>query len=200
MRKGAYNPTPYNHMNTPEEMGFALTINAGPTVQLSPWDTDTPRHVVTFQCAITRNDKPVWSGPYYLGWGHIDRAHVKKALHEARLDPEEYPAKTILAQGADAKWLEPAKSVPQAVAILQRAATLQRLKPDLSGVLSSLVSDGAAFFDSQTFPQWCDEYGSNPDSIKARDTWQTCDEIGRKLAGACKASELVGLREWANNI
>jgi hypothetical protein len=63
----------------------------------------------------------------------------------------------------------------------------------------SLLSDGSAFFDGHRFEDWADELGYSSDSIKAKETFETCDRIGRDLARFLSRDELESLREWASN-
>jgi hypothetical protein len=59
--------------------------------------------------------------------------------------------------------------------------------------------DGGAYFDAQTFEDWCSDYGYDSDSRKAESIWKSCDEIGRNLARAFTAQELEELREAVSN-
>lgn len=51
--------------------------------------------------------------------------------------------------------------------------------PSPAAVLHSFVLDGGAI--DQSFIDWCEEYGSDPDSRKALATYEACCESGRKL-------------------
>lgn len=56
---------------------------------------------------------------------------------------------------------------------------MKPVAPSAAIVLHSLVSDGRAI--DQSFIDWCDEYGMDPDSRKALSTYEACCESGRKL-------------------
>ena len=83
-------------------------------------------------------------------------------------------------------------------ALSAQVAKPLRFPPSVAYVLPALLPDGAAYFDAETFEEWCSNYGSNPDSIKARDTFDACDNIGRGIARAFTAAELEALRVWGN--
>ena len=51
--------------------------------------------------------------------------------------------------------------------------------PDPVSVLHSLLLDGEAA--NYSFSEWCDDYGMNSDSIKARDMWMQCVEHGHAI-------------------
>lgn len=53
------------------------------------------------------------------------------------------------------------------------------VKPQLSSVLSSLVLDSEAC--SMSFNDWADNFGYDNDSIKARKTYEACQENSDKL-------------------
>ncbi len=60
-----------------------------------------------------------------------------------------------------------------------RARYEKPVAPDVAGVLHSLCMDGGAI--SQSFTDWCDDFGADIDSIKAFNTYQTCERIGREM-------------------
>ncbi len=80
-----------------------------------------------------------------------------------------------------------------------KLATNQGVAPKLDDVVSSLLLDGSAFFDGERFEDWAANFGYSSDSIKAKETFETCDRVGRDLARHLSRDELAGLREWASN-
>lgn len=48
-------------------------------------------------------------------------------------------------------------------------------------VLNCLILDAMAYDSAADFSEWCGELGYSDDSIKARDIWEACGEISRKL-------------------
>lgn len=55
-------------------------------------------------------------------------------------------------------------------------------KPKLDDVLHSLVMDAEAC--NESFEEWCSNFGSNPDSIKALETYRDCQKNADKLRKA----------------
>lgn len=51
------------------------------------------------------------------------------------------------------------------------------IKPDYESVLYSLLRDGDTL-DFTCFEDWCESYGFNSDSIKAKETYDTCLKTG----------------------
>ena len=88
---------------------------------------------------------------------------------------------------------------PGHLSLLEKAAKQAKVAPALPDVLFSLVMDGAAYFDAETFEDWAENYGYDTDSRKAEQVWKACDETGRKLARVLSADELATLREAAAN-
>jgi hypothetical protein len=80
-----------------------------------------------------------------------------------------------------------------------KIAAAQKVAPKLEDVCHSLLMDGAAFFDGQRFEDWAGDLGYSSDSIKAKETFEECDKIGRALSRALSRDELDALREWASN-
>ena len=57
---------------------------------------------------------------------------------------------------------------------------LQPVKPEIAGVICSLVLDSQAL--DQSFDDWCDDLGFNSDSRKAHNTYEACRENHYKFA------------------
>ena len=95
------------------------------------------------------------------------------------------------------------KKTPRGMAVEASAAAklakAHKVAPKLDGVMRSLLSDGSAYFDGLRFEEWASEYGYSSDSIKAKETFEACDRIGRDLSRALSRDELAGLREWSSN-
>jgi hypothetical protein len=64
--------------------------------------------------------------------------------------------------------------------------------PDCEDVLACLLRDGEALDTS--FVDWCDNFGYDDDSIKARATYDACCEIGKQLRRLFTPSALAALR------
>ena len=52
-------------------------------------------------------------------------------------------------------------------------------EPEVGQVLSALVQD--AYYGDESFEDFCDELGYDPDSRSAYATWEKCQEVGRQL-------------------
>lgn len=65
---------------------------------------------------------------------------------------------------------------------LVNKATGKPNKPKLDDVLHSLVMDAEAC--NESFEEWCANFGSNPDSIKALETYRDCQKNADKLRKA----------------
>lgn len=83
--------------------------------------------------------------------------------------PTSYPA----ARGAKHRWEKPHA-------------------PHAADVLSSLLLDAEAV--DMSFTDWCDTFGSDSDSIKARNTYDACCAIGQELRNLFLAAEREELR------
>jgi hypothetical protein len=127
---------------------------------------------ITYTATLARNGREFFSGPYKLGVGHVEIP--KEQRHETPF-----------------RMLPPEKQAQRAAHL----AVSQCVKPTLAGVMSSILMDGSAFFDGQTFEDWCGNYGYETDSRKAEALFRTCDDIGRKIARAFTGEELAKLRE-----
>jgi len=68
--------------------------------------------------------------------------------------------------------------------------------PTVSDILYSLVMDASA--ESESFPNWCDNYGYDTDSRKALETYLACQENALKLC-KCGIAPLAELQEHFND-
>jgi len=178
-----------------DALGFSLEIIAGPTAAVEPANGTSgvgegwPH--IAFSVRLLRNGRQVLVTPYRMGIGHTP----KGALLAVRiLSPDETYCQNLIRSNKT-----PRIDAPGYLSLLEKAARLAKVVPTLAGVLHSLVLDGAAYFDAETFEDWCGDYGYDPDSRKAEALWKACDETGRKLARVLNADELATLREAAAN-
>ena len=154
-------------------LGLTLTTGNG----RGHYDADQNWTSIRFDCALARNGREVWSGPYHLGVGHLKNlATIERA--NGKLPRNAAPTQAQLAA-------------------LTRYAAAERLQPKLADVLASLILDGAAYFDGSPFEEWAADLGYDTDSRKAEATFRECDTTGRKLARAFKPDELEALRNAA---
>lgn len=148
---------------------------------------------VAYDCTLSRNGRVVWSGPYRMGLGCVEK-HWKAATTRPRLIAYQAVAWT-LADRPSARLLDRNKHAAAAAAVAHEFG----VKPPLPDVLACLISDGPADFDALTFDQWCADYGYDTDSRKAFAAYEACCDTGRKLRAAFTPEELSALREAASN-
>lgn len=183
----------------PADAGLAIVICSGPRGALR--DENWPCIEYTVQLMNTRRVL-IWEGPYRLGVGHVKPLSYD-GLAQHRFNPvlcltaEEENCSHHWARGVVFKK-EPRNMQLQADTAA-KLAKLQKVAPALNDVCHSLLSDGAAFFDGMRFKEWAGDFGYSADSIKAKETFDECDKIGRALSRALRRDELSGLREWASS-
>lgn len=176
---------------TPASVGLSLIVCSGPRGAVR--NGDWPCIEYTLQLMDSRR-QPIWTGEYRLGVGHVKWPKNREPYPLGITQDEMYALNTIrMNPGAQLKdkqlWADTAA----------RLAKAQKVTPGLDDVCSSLLSDGSAFFDGCRFEDWASDLGYSSDSIKAKETFEACDKIGRDLSRALSRDELSGLREWANN-
>jgi len=168
-----------------ERLGLTLESSS----PLGGVDGDWPH--ISYQCRLARNGREVWSGPYKLGIGHVKIVDPYKTHTSAFLSVDEKNMLSTTSRRPGAQFKDKKRQASACASL----ALAQKVTPKLPDVLHSLLLDGAAHFDSQTFEDWCADYGYSDDSIKARDTFETCERIGKALARAFTRAELNDLRE-----
>ena len=65
--------------------------------------------------------------------------------------------------------------------------------PELQDVVHCLLTD--AEYGGESFADWCDNMGDNPDSRRAYSAWEACKRTAASLARLFSPSELEELRE-----
>lgn len=178
-----------NYTEALTELGFTLRVNAGPTGDVQD-DGDKAWPHIAYEVELLFNDKSVLKETYRLGVGHV------KPLPYGSLP---FVGMTADEQSFSHAWTrQPGAQFREKQLWASTAAKLaksQGVKPKLSNVLHSLLSDGEAYFNAQTFENWACELGYDPDSRKAEAIYHACDTIGRKLANAVPAEVLSRARE-----
>lgn len=175
---------------TPADAGLSLVVLSGPRGDVQ---NDWPSIAYTCQLVDARR-VPIWTGEYRLGVGHVKvpAGHLgfrynRLSLDETRL-LETWQRKPH-AQFTNKKlWADTAAQL----------AKVQKVTPKLDAVCHSLISDGSAFFDGQRFEEWAGDLGYDSDSIKAKETFEACDKIGRDLSRHLSRDQIESLREWAS--
>lgn len=179
----------------PALVGLSLVICSGPRGSVQPDAWPCIEYTAQLQNA---QRVPVWTGEYRLGVGHVKP--VPYGTAEVRLT-----GMTADEENCSHRWARGVvfKKTPKNMQLqadtAAKLAKKQNVTPALNDVCHSLLSDGSAFFDGQRFEDWAEDFGYSPDSIKAKETFEACDRIGRDLSRALSRDDLAGLREWASN-
>lgn len=184
---------------TPAEIGLSINVISGPRGEVSPQhDTETGKPLPGWPCIaytvelLDSRRRVIWTGPYRLGVGHVKSKPRPRFPHEMSQQDQAIAD----ALGRSGKWLCGLDKVADVAAQL---AKFQRVKPTLNDVCHSLLMEGSAFFDGERFEEWAANFGYSSDSIRAKETFETCDRIGRDLSRALSRDELAALREWVGN-
>jgi len=203
---------------TPESAGLTLAVISGPRGEVQAPDSSTPANYLdsapkpagwpciayTVELKDARG-RVIWSGPYRLGVGHVKPlpySELKPLVHafrsKVRMTADEENCSHHWSKGARFNSKDP-RTAQLWAETAAKLADIHGIAPKLNDVCHSLLMDGAAFFDGKRFEEWAGDYGYSADSIKAKETFEACDRIGRDLSRALSRDELAGLREWAGN-
>lgn len=175
---------------TPAEAGITIKVLSGPRGKFeNDWQG------IEYTVELYHKDRVLWTGPYTLGIGHVKLPKQSGPTYAMGFSREEESMYESWVRKPHADFTD--KLLQAQVAA--KLAAKQKVTPKLDDVVHSLVSDGSAHFDSQSFEDWCGDFGYDTDSRKAEDTYRTCDEIGKKLMRALGRETIEGLREWASN-
>lgn len=178
---------------TPEAAGLTLAVLSGPHGSVrEDWQS------IEYTCQLSNSRRQIiWTGEFRLGIGHVKIANYKPRMAlnmRAHLTADE---ETMLQSWQSKPHASFVNKQLQADAAA-KLAIIQKVAPKLDDVCASLLSDGSAFFDGERFEDWAENLGYSSDSIKAKETFEACDKIGRDLSRALSRDELAGLREWAS--
>ncbi len=195
-----------NKSITPEQAGLSLAVLSGPRGEVrEERDHDTGKPLpgwpcIAYTCQISNERRQViWTGSFRLGVGHVKWprkcAEYPQGFTDAAMTRDEtYCLNTVrMNPGAQIKDLQLWANTAA------KLAKFQKVAPKLEDVCHSLLMDGAAFFDGLKFEDWAGDYGYSSDSIKAKETFEQCDRIGRDLSRHLSRETLAALREWAGN-
>lgn len=181
---------------TPLEAGLSLKVLSGPigTVQ-DDWQRISYQVALYKGACDTDEPKPFITTEYHLGIGHVNVNKLGDVWNTFNTFSESERAminawqKNPMAQFVNKKLQ---------FQIAAEIAKIQKVVPSLDDVIYSLLSDGSAFFDAESFEDWASNFGDDTDSRKAEKIYLQCMETGRKLASALDSETLVRLREWAS--
>lgn len=186
--------------NTLPEILAALGVtveSAYQGVQREPGDKKTGEpgwlHIA-FDVTVKRAGRPaVIETPYKLGVGHV-KLPAAPSFEMIHVVGDHATAGNILDALRRGKRIRPEYEREER-AIYDAAARKQGLAPKPADVLHSLLADGEAFFNGQTFEDWAANLGFDPDSRKAEAAYRACDETGRRLARMFSPDDVAQLRE-----
>lgn len=176
----------------------AVTIESGPPRAEVDDTQDRKWPNVAFTVTLKRNGRAFFIGPYRFGVGHFAPTSAEAArmgsFYGRRLPGGADNLAAIWARKPGACFHDEALWA----AVAADVALSRKFSPTVAQVLPSLLMDGAAYFDAETFDEWASNLGYDSDSIKARDTFDACDKIGRGVARAFTPAEIELLRDWGN--
>jgi hypothetical protein len=167
---------------------YDLSVESiGPTFEVA----DTQRWL-TYNTTLRQNEKRIWSGDYHMGTGHVKL--VWKPRHSFdRLAMT--PCEESMFYAAQKNPYVNFKDQETYGSMLVKVAKANGLKPHLVDVVWCLLMDGEPWFSGLNFPEWCNEYGHNDDSIKAKSVYEACLEAGRVFFRTFTSKELDDLRQ-----
>ena len=154
---------------------------------------------VAYTVALRDGDREIWRGSYRLGIGHVKPAGLQSPFTPWPRDMAEGEKRDL--EHLSWQWAaNPGLVYQERPNLLNQAkvaailAKIQKVTPDVHDVLHSLLSDGSAWFDAQSFEDWAGDFGYDSDSRKAEAVYRECLETGRKLTSALGAERVAELR------
>src|SRR5688572_28333581 len=172
-------------------LGFALAIVSGPKGEVR--DNDWP--CIAYSVRLEYKGRNVIETDYRLGVGHVKVPTRWEDQPEGLTRDETYAFNT-LRNKPSAQLKDKALHASFAA----KLAKAQKVVPQLTDVMHSLMMDGESFFDATTFEDWCANMGYDADSRKAEAIYKACDDIGRKLARGIPSEVLAQVREIVSEL
>ncbi len=182
--------TAANFASLLSRMGVTMQASSGLAQTKDEWER------IGFQCALSRNGKPFWNGPYSVGLGHVKMPSSSGMF--LGLTGEESNLFETLKCKPNAKVKPEYMTVK--LSLYSKLAARQKLTPSLTDVMHSLLMDGEASFNGESFEGWCSNYGYDTDSRKAETTWRACMETGHAIRRAFSADEVSELQEASQDL
>ena len=173
-----------------------LEVLEGPTGRVD--DENWPH--LHFKVRLSRNGREVWTGDWRAGLGLVkptakDERDAHALFQSPRAPEGAGPIiSTIRKHPHSVSRIADKEANAAAIAW---CAKRQGYAPTVADLMGSLMQDGTAYFDAETFEEWASNFGYDIDSRKAESVYRACDTIGRALARAFDADELAALRDWA---
>lgn len=128
------------------------------------------------------------STEYRLGVGHVKIP--KGEPHDCRLSQNEVSALYALQNNSNVQFKD--KSLHARLAA--KLAFKQKVAPQPFEVLAAICDDGQGAH-AESFDNWCANFGSDPDSIKAKRIYETCVELYHQCAGLIGAKNVAKFAE-----
>jgi hypothetical protein len=167
------------------QLGFSLDVSAPRGEAEDNWQC------VAYECTLKLDGKAIWNGAYRLGIRHVNLNALPENLWAMRISGDEENMLYAWRNNPHATFKDKALQAKVAA----KVAAFQKVKPALADVLRSLLSEGEAFFNAESFESWATKLGYDPDSRKAEATWKACDETGRALARGIPQDTLTKICE-----
>lgn len=176
----------------------ALCATLGVTASVTPprftIDDNGWEHFL-FSFTLLRNGKPIYSGTYRKGSGHVSLKEPSRAGGFG-LTPYEENIFYARQKRPSCKILPSFQA--ELASLYNKLATSQRLTCTAGEILASLCMDAQG--TDQSFADWCGDLGYDPDSRKAHGIYTTCQEIGFMLRKHFSPEELEQLTEMAHEM
>jgi len=174
------------------ELGFSLKVLQGPTGDVKDnWPN------ILYRVQLNYLGNPVLETDFRLGVGH-----VKPSAY--RLTSVNVHGWTVNEDSLLMTWQSKLYANFQNKElwsnVAAKLARIQKVEPSLPDVVSSLVSDGSAYFDSLSLEDWCGEFGYDADSRAAEALYRVCDDIGRQLQRKLPNGMISTLRETLQDL
>lgn len=133
---------------------------------------------IAYTVTLFHDSKKLLVTDYKLGIGHVEIRAVKFNFGTCGLlTTDEDSMARAWQRNPHASFKD--KQLQAEVAA--KLARQQNVSPNLADVLHSLLLDGEAFFNGETFEEWASNFGYDTDSRKAEEIFKACDLIGRQL-------------------
>ena len=179
---------------TPAESGLSLDVLYGPEGMIK--DNDWP--CIRYTVALKYKGKKFIETAFHLGVGHVDPSKVGDPLLKRWEMNLSEPQASMLMSWKHNRFIQFVNK-EMFVDLAAKLAKYQKVVPELDMVCASLLLDGSAHFNHQSFEEWAQDYGYDIDSRKAEWTYKECLATGIKLAGVIPQDTLTGLLEWAES-
>jgi len=133
---------------------------------------------------VSKEGRVVHAFPYRSGLACIEKALRTLYKRGALAFAKEEVANVAYNICERRKYITQMRPGPLKKAVEYVLLSKERPAPDLRSVLFSILSDGTACFNRQSFREWCLDFGFSTDSLRAWQRFNTCYDTGAALAVA----------------